>query len=157
MSAAARYWRDTISDDDDIRSEYDSSFEESDDDHREVMLSESNIHAGDAVGTGENLNEYIKQRLTSCKQILKELHEFYLRIGGLRVEDDDFWNKSKLVETKPVIEEYYAIEKKCLEFAMSQLNDPYNGQCIMHLDDVFKTIRRMIDKLNAIVKIKWLV
>ena len=102
----------------------------------------SRVPASDIV---VDLDDYIKQRLAACDLLLKEIDYFYERPGVTELQ----FRKDM---TKPTIEEYDATEKKCIEFVMSQLNDPHNEQCIMHLGDVFLTLHHIINRLDAILK-----
>lgn len=105
----------------------------------------SRVPASDIV---IDLDDYIKQRLAACELLLKEIDYFYERPG---VNEFQFLLKD-MTKPKPTIEEYDAIEKKCMDFVMSQLNDPRNEQCIMHLGDVFLTLHHIINMLDAILK-----
>ena len=149
MAAAARFLQGTISDDDDFLSEYDSSFEGSDDD------APDDAHdAHDAAGTGENFDEYIKRRILECDHFLKEMYHFWQRPGVIDAGDPTgfYRDRGMTVGTTPTIEEYDSIEKKCIEFSMSQLNEPSNDQNIMRLDEVFKLLSVIIDRLHLILK-----
>ena len=138
-----------LSDDDEILSEYDESFG-SDDDAPDALEIDTVIARQPAEAHA--LDEYIKRRISECDSFYKEMYHFSRRSGVIDAEELPERLKRKLPVTMPTIEEYDSIEQKCIQFALSQLNDRANDENIMLLDEVFKILSRIIHLLHNILR-----